>query len=505
MFTQCLHLTDLWLADGTGSALVKSELLISNGVVAAIGRDDIGIGAGEKISCKNAVVSPGFIDVHGHSDISSLIENDPLFGKTSQGITCEIAGNCGLSAFPVTEKNSAHLKELYNKYHQSFEWHDHAGMLDFATNKHLPCSIRYLAGHNTLRAAAAGYENRELSDRELKEMICLLENSLDSGACGLSLGLLYVPGKFASFHELVQLFKTVAVHDSIVTCHLKSEGKMLIESLEEMLDCARESGLKKFHISHFKTAGKDNFHKLQKAFDLIDSACREGINISFDRYPYTQSMTQLSLVLPDEWSNIDDVTVTARLQDNGVCRQLTDELHLLRSDEYWKSVILVNTPLAKYRPYCGCTLDKLSADPAASVIEILRCNSPESTAAFSGMSEENMLKIITDPRCMAGSDGTALPPDNSYGIDHPRSYGAVCRFIRLLLDNNIRIEEAVRKASGLAADTFKLKNHGYIRKGCPADIVIFDPDEIDGQSTFANPTEPAAGIRQVIKNGIRIL
>ena len=237
----------------------------------------------------------------------------------------------------------------------------------------------------------------------------------------------------------------------------------------------------------------------------MDFARSEGVNITFDRYPYTQSMTQLSLVLPDEWSDISDVAITSKLQDNETCLRVINELHTLRNDEYWKSVVLVNTSLAKYKPFCGCTLDKLSDDPAESVVEILRHNSPEATAAFSGMSEENMLKIITDPRCMAGSDGTALPADGSYGTDHPRSYGAICRFIRLLLDNNIKIEEAVRKTTGLAADTFGLDGIGYVRKGAPADVVIFDPDEIDGTSSFAEPCKTAVGIRQVIKNGIRIL
>ena len=121
------------------------------------------------------------------------------------------------------------------------------------------------------------------------------------------------------------------------------------------------------------------------------------------------------------------------------------------------------------------------------------------------MSEENMLRIITDPRCMAGSDGTALPPDGSFGYDHPRSYGAVCRFIRLLLDNNIPIAEAVHKVTGLPADTFAIPSVGCIRPGNIADITIFDPDEIDGTSTFADPVSPAKGIKAVIKHGIRLL
>ena len=505
MSAPCLHLTDLWLADGEGKDLVKSELLISQGIIQAVGSGNIGTGAGEKISCKNLIVSPGFIDVHGHSDISSLLDDNLIFSRISQGITCEIAGNCGLSAFPVTEKNIGHLQELYAKYNQKIQWESCAQLRSFAAKKNLSCTVEYLTGHNTLRAAVAGYDTKELSSGEIETISSLLSSSLAQGSPGLSLGLLYVPGKFYTCNELVQLFKTVARHKKIVACHLKSEGNKLIESLEEMINISLESGLKKFHISHFKTAGKNNFHKLTSAFDMIKSAAEDGVDITFDRYPYTLSMTQLSLVLPDAWSDVDDVTITEKLQDNEVCRQLIDELHQIRNDEYWKNVILVNTPLSSYNHCRGLSLDKLSCDPAASVIEILRYGSPAATAAFSGMSEKNMLEIITDPRCMAGSDGTALPPDGSFGYDHPRSYGAVCRFIRLLLDNNIPIAEAVRKTTGLPADTFSLPNAGYIRRGVAADITVFDPDEIDGTSTFSNPSSPAKGIKTVLKHGVRVL
>ena len=506
MFTQCLHLTDLWLADGSGKPLRKEELFIENGFIKAVGKDNIGVGAGRKINCRNAIVSPGFIDVHGHSDISSLASKDSLYARVWQGVTCEIAGNCGLSAFPVTENNREHLEKLYAKYRVPLSWDSCGGLLRAASEKNLLCDLEYLTGHNTLRAAVCGYENNgDLPQQDIKKMCSLLENSFMQGALGLSLGLLYVPGKFASNDELYQLFKTVSKHGRIVTCHLESEGKYLLESLEKMICLALDSKLKKLHISHFKTAGKDNFHKLDAAFEMMSEARKEGLELTFDRYPYTRSMTQLSLVLPDEWSDIDDVTITKKLQDNEVCRQLITQLRSKRTPEYWKSVLLVNTPLAKYRGKCGCSLDMLGDDPAECVIEILRHDSPGATAAFSGMSHENMLKIITSDYCMAGSDGTALPPDGSLGTDHPRSYGAVCRFMRLLLDNGVPIEKAVRKVTGFAADTFGLKTRGYIREGVPADITVFDPDSIDGRSDFANPQVPAEGIVKVFKNGCEVL
>ena len=495
------HLKNLWLADGGNGPLRKSELLISDqGVVCAVGKEHIGCSAGKVIDLENCIAAPGFIDVHGHSDLS-IAAYPQASARVSQGVTCEVAGNCGLSAYPVTEKNTDHLQKLYARYHVDFSWQDHSEYSAFIRSRDPLCDLETLTGHNTLRAAVSGYGSGELTDEELALACSLLDEALVSGSCGLSLGLLYVPGKFASERELLALFSTVAGRGKTVSCHLRSEGKMLCESISEMLRLSRMSGLKKFHISHFKTAGRDNFSKLDEAFRLIDEAKSYGVSVTFDRYPYTQSMTQLSLVLPDEWSDVDDVTITRRLQDNATAQKLLDELHTLRDEKYWQSVLLVNTAHPRFAGRRGVPLSALGNDPAQEVLEILRYDSPSATAAFSGMSEKNMLKIICDPRCMPGSDGTALAPDGSLGVDHPRSYGASAKFIRLLLDNNVPVGECVYRASGLAASRFDLAGRGKIAPGAAADITVFDPDEIDGNASFADPFATASGIKLVMKNG----
>ncbi len=495
------HLKNLWLADGEGNPLKKSELLISDqGQVCAVGKEHIGSSAGRVIDLENCVAAPGFIDVHGHSDLS-IAAYPQAAARVSQGVTCEIAGNCGLSAFPVTGKNRDHLQKLYARYHITPDWGNYPEYAAFIKSRSPFCDVEALTGHNTLRAAVAGYGQEELTDEQLSLACTLLDEALVSGSCGLSLGLLYVPGKFASERELLALFSTVARRGKTVACHLKSEGKMLCESISEMLRLSRMSGLKKFHISHFKTAGRDNFSKLDEAMQLIDEAQSYGVSVTFDRYPYKQSMTQLSLVLPDEWSDVDDVTITRRLQDNATAQRLLDELHALRDEKYWQSVLLVNTPHPRFAGRSGVPLAALGNDPAREVLEILRHDSPSASAAFSGMSEKNMLRIICDSRCMPGSDGTALAPDGSLGADHPRSYGASAKFMRLLLDNNIPVGECVYRSSGLAASRFDLAGRGKIAPGAYADITVFDPDTIDGNASFSDPFAPASGIKLVIKSG----
>ena len=495
-----LHLVDLYLLDGTGEPPRRSEILLSNGRIAAIGAEKIGGGAGVKISCGGKFVSPGFIDAHGHSDISALAHPE-LEARLSQGVTTEIAGNCGLSPFPLTAANHEHLEQLYRRYQTPLVWDDFTSYRARLAAASPAVDVIPLVGHNTLRAAVLGYENTPCRSEQLAEQQKLLTQMLTQGAPGLSLGLLYVPGKFAAADELRTLFAAVQGAGKVVTCHLASEGKHLLECLTELGELALSSGLKRLHISHFKTAGRDNFGKLQAALASLAELRSAGLEITFDRYPYTRSMTQLSLVLPDAWSDIDDASITSKLRDDETCRRTAAELRRLRPETYWEQVLLVDTPHPAYRKSRGRPLSELAPDPVTAVLEILRCDSCASTAAFSGMSADNLRTILLQDCCMGGSDGTALPADGSLGIDHPRSYGALARHLRLLLDWNVLPGEAVRRLTGLPADVFKLADRGRIAAGCRADLTVFDPDTIDGPADFTDPCRRATGIRQVICAG----
>ena len=482
------HIKNVWVVPGDGREPVKEEVLVScDGKILATGASFIG--CGEVLDGKKKMLSPGFIDVHSHSDISVLAYPGG-FSKVSQGITTEITGNCGLSAFPIARENREHLEELYANYNVPFTWDDFTSYREKLSGV-FP-DIIPLCGHNTLRAAVAGYEKQRLSSSELNRMKEYLDEALCAGSPGLSTGLLYVPGKFASEGEIIELMKVLAARKGIYATHLRSEGDGLLEALESTLNCAALAGLKKVQISHFKTAGVTNWSKLDTAIEMIQRFRGQGIRVTLDRYPYTESMTQLSVILPGIWADMSDAAIQKKLQNNEEQKELYRLLAENKKTDYWQNVRLASTGEGKYKKYCGKMFLEISSDPAALAVELLAKDATGTCAAFAGMSRENLARIMALDFCMPGSDGNAFP--QGYAATHPRSFGTVPRFLRLLLDNGVPPWKAVRRSTGLPAETFNLQDRGLIREGLRADLVLFDPDVLTDKADFASPCQPAEGI-----------
>lgn len=496
--------TNLWLADGSGAPLCKCRVLTDGGTVAAVDPELPHSAADRSVDLGGRILAPGFLDVHGHSDLA-LAARPEAFGKATQGITTELAGNCGLSAFPLTERNREHLLELWAQYHPQLDWRDFTGWKAALDAKHPALRVEALTGHNTLRAAVAGYEGETLTKRQLDEMKALLDRELAAGALGLSSGLLYVPGKFATPGELAELLRVVARHDKIYATHLRSEGAELLEALDETVAVAREAGLKKLHISHFKTAGAANWGKLDAALETLDAARHAGIRVTVDRYPYTESMTQLGVILPGRAGDLDDSALARLLANREEREKAAAELAASRDAGYWETVRLISTRAPGFGDAGGRTLAALAAErkrePATLVTELLAADASGTTAAFRGMSEENMRRILALPFCMMGSDENARPADDSIGRGHPRAFGGAARFLRLRLDAGAPVEAAVRQMTGLAAETFGLADRGRVAPGFKADLAAFDPDEADGTTDYANPHTPARGILFTLKGG----
>ena len=496
-----MRFENVWVADGTGKAPFRATVLTDGAFIAAVEREKIaGISAADTIDGRGMILAPGFIDAHGHSDLS-LLAAPEAESKVTQGVTTEIAGNCGLSAFPLTPLNRDHLTKLYANYGQELDWSDFKAYMAKLRGKRPAMRLACLCGHNTLRAAVAGYENAKLSAAQLGEMERILDDALASGALGLSTGLLYVPGKFADRDELIRLLKVVADRNGVYATHLRSEGDQLLESLADTFECARLAGVKKVQISHLKTAGRDNWSKLAAALKLIGDARAEGIAVTVDRYPYTESMTQLSVILPPPWDDMDDIDIQTRLQDPETRRELTAELRRNRSPEYWKHVRLAASAAPKWKSKCGFAISELGDDPAVTVTEILAADSASACGAFHGMCESNLDRILELEYCMPGSDGNALPCDGKFGSSHPRAFGAIAKFIRRRLDTSGSVGETVRRATSLPAQVFGLNDRGVISTGYAADMVVFDPDEIDSTADFGTPCRRADGIAMTVTGG----
>jgi N-acyl-D-amino-acid deacylase len=493
---------DCWITDGNGSPLSKKMVLIGDGKVVAL-EDHITESAAEHVfRCNGAIAAPGFIDAHGHSDLSALAKPE-CFSKISQGVSSEIIGNCGLSAFPITEYNRAHLTKLYANYGVELSWCDYTTYQAELKRRNVRLKLHALCGHNTLRGAVAGYEQKELDPAQIDEMGRLFDLMLAQGAIGLSTGLLYVPGKFADDDEIIFLMKHLAAAGKLYATHLRSEGSRLLEAIDETLRCARKAKLQNVQFSHFKTAGKDNWHKLEEALAMIEEARSAGMELTLDRYPYTRSMTQLSTVLPGEWEELPDVTIKQKLTDTKTAEAVEQLLSACKRS--WDDVLLVQTASPCGKMYLGKSISEIARlnrlAPEALVISLLRDDSPGTTAAFSGMSSENLQKIISRPYTCCGSDENARPADYSIGRSHPRGFGSLPRFLKMCLESGASIPDAVRQVTGLPAHIFRLEDAGILSVGKSADIVIFDPDELDGCDDFVQPHTPASGIRQLFING----
>lgn len=493
---------DCWVTDGNGSPLSKKMVLVGDGKIVAV-EDHITESAAEKVVRGNgAIAAPGFIDAHGHSDLSALARPD-CFSKISQGVSSEIIGNCGLSAFPITEYNREHLTRLYDNYGVELSWHDYTTYQAELKRRNVRLKLHALCGHNTLRGAVAGYEQKELDATQIDKMGRLLDCMLAQGAIGLSTGLLYVPGKFADEDEIIFLMKRLAAAGRLYATHLRSEGKKLLEAIDETLRCARKVKLQNVQFSHFKTAGQANWHKLGEALAMIEEARSAGMELTLDRYPFTRSMTQLSTVLPGEWEDLPDVTIKQRLADTETAEAVEQLLTACKRN--WDDVLLVQTASPYGKAYLGKSISEIARlnrlAPETLVVCLLRDDSPGTTAAFSGMSCENLQKIISLPYTCCGSDENARPLDYSIGRSHPRGFGSLPRFLKMRLESGASIPDAVRQVTGLPAHIFWLEDAGNLSVGKSADIVIFDPDELDGCDDFVQPHTPASGIRQLFING----
>lgn len=491
------------ICDGSGAPAYTADLLIRGDRIADIGKHLSSSSHCRIVEAGGLIVAPGFIDVHAHSDLSILAAPEAV-GKISQGVTSEISGNCGLSAFPVlTEEVREHLNILYRVYGVEIDWNDFLSYARAVERRRPSINVGYLCGHNTLRANVLGYEDRRGGPEDWLKIRSLLQKMLEQGALGFSTGLLYIPGRFSPREELLTAADALRGFGLPYATHLRSEGDELLESIDEALSIAR-AGAGHLHISHLKTALPRNWHKLDAVFDVIESARRSGLKVTGDRYPYTRGQTSLSVILPPPYDKMTDAAIREDLSGNP---QKVDLLvrSLEKSAPAWETIILCSTSVKEVQEFLGKTMaDAAKASgttPAFLCAELMRRDAPGTMAAFSGLSETNLKRIIAKPYLCCGTDETARPADYRFGRSHPRGFGSFPRFIRLA-QKELPLEEVIRKVTSLPAELFHLRGRGTIRCGSAADLVLFDREELCDCADFASPHAFCTGIHQVYVNGV---
>jgi len=490
--------------DGKGTDPVEAVIGITGDTITAIG-DLPDASARSDFRLPNSpFVTPGFIDVHSHSDTYLLIEPSAP-SKIYQGITTEVVGNCGASAAPISGIDVLPSDWADKTYARS--WNTVAEYRQILETVRPAPNVALLVGHNTLRRSVMGFENRAAAPDELREMSELLERSLDEGARGFSTGLIYAPGMHALAGELLALAAIVAGHGGIYSSHMRNEGRHLLESINETIGIGRETGVS-VEISHLKTAGRGNWELVDAALGLIRQAREEGMDVAADRYPYTSGYTELDVVLPDWVQEGGREAALKKLRDPASRSRIRDELVQSRPSGDWSAVSIGSTVHPDNMKFRGMRLpaaaDRLGMEPVDAVLHLVEKDELKTGAFFHGMSKENMLKILAEPYVMLGTDASLRAPSGPLSLDypHPRAYGSFPRFLRMSLDGgSVPLPEAVRKMTSLLAAHFHLKDRGILAKGKKADIVVFNPAEIGDKASYSNPHQLTTGIDYVIVNG----
>jgi N-acyl-D-amino-acid deacylase len=495
--------------DGSGNPWRWLNVAIHNGRIAelAAGQQPA---AQQVIDARGGVVAPGFIDMHSHSDLHVLVE-PRLLPKISQGITTELLGQDGLGAAPVAAARIAerqrNLAALDGDPPVPWSWSHVGEYLDTLATARPASNLALLVPHGAVREWVMGLEDAAPTPAQLAQMCALLDESLAAGAVGMSTGLAYTPCRYAAFDELVALYRVVARHGGILVAHIRNEADQVIEALEEMREIGRLTGVA-VHISHLKIIGRANWPLATAMLELFEQARREGIDMTFDMYPYTAGCTVLSVCLPP-WAHAGgSAALRARLQSPTERARMRHDItngiagweNLARACG-WDGIIISGVASGGNQAVLGCSLAALAeqrgVDPFDAMCDLLLAEDLNVSMIDHYGSDEVVQTFLRHPLATIGSDGIfgARP--------HPRLYGAfprvLGRYVREL--GVLTLPDAIRKLSAAPAARLRLADRGSIRRGAWADLVVFDPQTVSDQATFAEPMQPATGIQTVLVNG----
>ena len=499
--------------DGSGAPGARADVSIEGGKVVDVALDDTLTSATAErvIDATGRYVSPGFIDIHTHSDRSILI-NGRMESKLRQGVTTEVGGNCGSGVAPALGKAAAGDAEL-----ESRTWPTLAAYFETIERSGIAGNYCTWVGHGTLRAGTVGYELRAPTAGELDEMGRLLRESLEAGALGLSTGLIYAPSGFAETGELVVLSRVAREFGGLYASHIRNESAGLLEAVSEAIEIGRGAGVP-VQIAHHKASGKQSWGLVHESLALMDRARADGVDVACDQYPYIASSTGLTSVLP-KWSlEGGREAIAARLSDRAQRATLRAEVYESRPDyerleegSGWFNVLVARCRgdrALEGRRLGEVALDR-GVDPFELACEALLASDCYVPCVFFSMCEEDVRTVMQWPHTMVGSDASSVAPYGALGEGrpHPRAYGTFARVLgRYVREQGVLTwEQALHKMTGQPAARLGLKERGLLRRGQAADVVVFDPAAVQDEATFVKPHRYASGIEHVLVNGVPVI
>ncbi len=495
-----LLITGGTVVDGTGAGRIKADVAVRQGRIVKVGA--IGQApATKKLDATGLVVSPGFIDMHTHSD-RTLLADGLAQSAVRQGATTHVIGNCGSSPSPRNEPANSGDKS-YSTYGE---------FLSVLADGGVSVNVCGLVGHNTIRETVMGMQNRAPTEVEMKKMREWAAEAMRGGAVGMSTGLVSPPGAWSKTEEIIELARIVGKSGGIYASHMRGEARTVIDSVREALRIGRE-GRVPVEISHHKAAGRENWGKTRQTLPLIEAARRDGVSVNLDVYPYRAGSAGLSQLVPPWAHEGGDGELIARLKDSEARRRIARDM-AEGTDDWpnfftvdWDDIQITSAATEANRQWVGKKVGDVARSRSCPGIEACIDLLIEERGRIGMINfvidEEEMRGVLKHSLAMIGSDGIAMSAEAKQGQPHPRCYGCFprvlgryCRELQLF-----SLETAIHKMTGMPAAQLGLAGRGAIREGHSADIVLFDFDKIIDKATFDDPHQYPEGIDSVIVNG----
>jgi N-acyl-D-amino-acid deacylase len=502
------------IIDGTRSGEFRGDVAVADGHFVAVAAHLDGEAA-RVIDARGLCLAPGFIDIHCHSDRYHIEHPDGDI-KLRQGVTLEVVGNCGASLAPLaaarTQEAVDHAAGGPGRFRGLIDWRGYGQYAAKVEAGKPTVNVAGLVGHGTLRIAAMGFAAHPADTAELGCMLGLLDEAMAEGAAGMSSGLYYAPGLFATTDEVVALARLVARRGGIYATHLRNEAEGLLDSLDEAIHIGRTAGVP-VQISHLKAAGWRNWHLADAAVARIEAARTEGLDVTVDVYPYHFSSTSLLTVIPP-WALDGGVPdLLPRLAEPAtrarIIGQIRDGLpgwENIYHNAGWEKIIISAASSPEGRRLEGRSVADIAGvagkDPFECALDIIAGERGAVSIIAGSMNEDNVGRFIRLPYAMIGSDGSP-----NEGKPHPRVYGTfprvVRRFVREL--KVLSLPEAIHKMTGMTAARLGMAAFGRIAAGARADAVLFDPERFADTATFDDPRRHPVGVRAVLVAGRLVL
>lgn len=495
--------------DGSGKERYSADVGIKGDRVTAI-KNLSGARAVLTIDAKGKYVTPGFVDVNNHSDTYWQIFHEPkLRSLAHQGITTIIGGGCGSSLAPLFNPNAIKsIQKWANIQKVSVEWESMKEYFETLLRKGLYLNYGTLVGHATLRRTFVGDDVRAMNRTEIRSGVHMLKEALHEGALGMSTGLVYTHARLASKNEVAAFTKAVGSQKKIYATHLRDESFGLVQSVKEAITSASAQKVRT-HISHLKAVGEENWDKYDEVLELITNARKNGVDITFDVFPYTFTSSVLYTFLPQWATESGKQRLLANLRDKDKRREILLEMkeHPVDFSKIRIAVSLLDKSLNQKD--VGEIAKDQDKEPEEVILDALLASEGRVVANMHVLSEENIEKAIRHPHSIIASDGVGYDREHRFTGEsvHPRNFGAMIRVLQRYVTEKriISWEEAIEKMTNRPAVRFGVGERGLIKSGFYADINVINPDALDEVSTINQPYQYACGIEEQFLNGKSVI